>query len=279
MTLFVVPTPIGNLEDITLRALRILKEVDQILCEDTRVSGILLRAHAISTPTTSYHKFNERAQQESLVAKLLMGQKLALISSAGTPGISDPGLRLISAAILAKIPVCPLPGPCAPISALIASGFSTEPFQFWGFLERRGQRHLAQILEYGGTSICLESPRRLEKTLRAIETIEKKSGYFPRKVALVKEISKIYEKILWGTAIELIDQLLATPHLLKGEWIVVIGPSEREKGKVPVGDSLRALWKKRRLLGLSRADFAKEIAAEYGVKRQQIYQALDLEGL
>lgn len=277
MTLYVVPTPIGNLEDITLRALRTLKQVDQILCEDTRVSSKLLRAHAIATPTASYHKFNERAQQDGLIAKMHQGQQLALISSAGTPGISDPGGRLINAAIDQKIRVCPLPGPCAPITALIASGFSAEPFQFWGFLDRRGQRQITQILDYRGTSLCFESARRLEKTLRSIKSAEEKLQIPPRNLALVKELSKVFESVFWGTATALLHQLASSPHLVKGEWIIAIAPPSEafaEMNEVLDVKSLKNLYEKRAVLGQTKADFAKELAFQLRVKRQMIYRAL-----
>ncbi len=277
MTLFIVPTPIGNLEDITLRALRTLKEVDKILCEDTRISSKLLRAHGIATPTTSYHKFNERAQQDKLIEQMHQGHQLALISSAGTPGISDPGGRLINAAIDQKIRVSALPGPCALITALIASGFSTEPFQFWGFLDRRGQRQIAQILDYRGTSLCFESARRLEKTLRSIKSAEEKLKLFPRNLALVKELSKVFESVFWGTATALLHQLASSPQQVKGEWIIAIAPPSEAlvaTGQVLDVKSLKELYEKRSFLGQTQADFAKELAFQLNVKRQTIYRAL-----
>lgn len=277
MTLYIVPTPIGNLEDITLRALRILKQVDLIVCEDTRVSSRLLKNYGVSTPLKSYHKFNEKSLQEPLIEKLRNGLSIGLISSAGTPVICDPGQRLVQAAIDAKFSICPLPGPSATITALVATGFPIEPFQFWGFLERRGKRQFLEILNYNGTSVCYESPKRILKSLLAFGDLEKKATLPVRSMALVKELTKIHERVFRGTALELFEQMNTSQHLLKGEWVIVIAPPNRvDKNQSVELDPLeiQKLWNSRRPKNQSRKDFVDQLATKLKTKKQTVIRAL-----
>lgn len=212
--LYLVATPIGNLGDFTFRARELLGQVDYILCEDTRHSQILLKHYGISKPLKSYHCFNEAKREEELLEDLKSGKSIALISDAGTPGISDPGERIIRRCIEEKIPYSALPGPCAPIVALTLSGFETTPFQFLGFLPQTASELrliLANALLYQGTTLCFESPNRIHKTLALIEQMDKE-----RKLAVVRELTKIHEEVLIGRA----QELKEAP--IKGEVVLLI---------------------------------------------------------
>lgn len=217
--LYLVPTPIGHLQDITLRAIETLKTCDYILCEDTRHSLILLKHYKISKPLKSFHKFNETESQEKILKDLKEGKIICLISDAGTPGISDPGERLISLCIEKGVPVSSLPGPCAAITAIISSGLTTERFQFCGFLAKKEQalqHQLIEILQYPGTSICYESPHRV------VNLLEKLNELAPtRHVVLARELTKKFEEYDRGTAASLFNKWqLKDP---KGEFVVLIG--------------------------------------------------------
>ena len=216
--LYIVPTPIGNIEDITLRALKVLNECDLILAEDTRTSGKLLKHYDISTPIRSYHAFNEHKKTSEIVDILESGQDLALISDAGTPGISDPGYLLVRSAVERNIKVTCLPGASAIIPAVVISGLPCDKFHYEGFLpHKKGRKsrweYLAQLSE---TFILYESPHRINKCLKEV------SVYCgpERKCAVVREISKIYEEVLRGTAAELLKEIEL--RKLKGEIVVVI---------------------------------------------------------
>ncbi len=216
--LFIIPTPIGNLEDITLRALKILKEVDFILAEDTRTSGFLLRHYGIDKKFFAHHKFNERSSITNIIEKILSGQKAALLSDAGTPGISDPGHLLVKACIENQIPVECLPGPTALIPALVVSGFPSESFIFEGFLPHKKGRQtkLEQLSKEERTIVLYESPHRIAKT------IEQLAQYFgnDRQACICRELTKIHEEIIRGTLDELREIL--KKRTLKGEIAVVI---------------------------------------------------------
>src|SRR5437016_5829658 len=200
-TLYLVATPIGNLEDITLRALRTLRECDVVAAEDTRRTGQLLKHFGISKPLLSYFKFNEAKRSEDLLERLRRGEKVALVTDAGTPGISDPGERVVQAAIAAGIRVESVPGPCALIAALTASGLRTEEFHFVGFLPHKpGQRRkeLERMASVGGTLALYESPYRIERLLGELAEI------FPkRQVVLARELTKKFEEFLRGRPAEL----------------------------------------------------------------------------
>lgn len=216
--LYLISTPIGNLEDITLRALRLLKECDLILCEDTRHSGILLKHYDIKKPLKSFHKFNEVSQEAEIFEALNDGVKIALISDAGTPGISDPGERLVRKCVENGIEVVSIPGPCAAIAALTSSGLPTDTFQFCGFLPRKSlelKRKLQAILSYAGTSICYESPHRILDVLKKIQELDPE-----RDVVVARELTKKFEEICRGTPQELLDRF--EDRGIKGEIVLLI---------------------------------------------------------
>ncbi|MCS6967587.1 MAG: 16S rRNA (cytidine(1402)-2'-O)-methyltransferase [Cytophagales bacterium] len=216
--LFVVPTPIGNLEDITLRALRILKEVDFVIAEDTRLSGNLLRHFGISKPLVSFHLANEHQAVEPIIAKLQQGRKAALVSDAGTPAICDPGFLLIRACIQKGIAVECLPGPTAFVPALVASGLPCDTFTFWGFLpHKKGrQTQLQQIAALPHTVVVYESPHRL---LRLLEELQVHCGP-ERPACIAREISKLHEEIVRGTVAQLLSHF--SQKTVKGEIVVII---------------------------------------------------------
>jgi 16S rRNA (cytidine1402-2'-O)-methyltransferase len=221
-TLYIVPTPIGNLEDITLRAIRILREVPVIACEDTRVTSVLLKHFEVPhKKLVSYFAANESARLGQLVAILEEGDDVALVSDAGTPGISDPGARLIAAAIAAGIRVVPLPGPTAAIAAVVASGLPTDSILFEGFLpHKKGRRTMLQALAAEERTVVLyESPHRIVKTLRELA---EHCGE-DRPAAVCRELTKIYEEIGRGALGALRDDYAARASI-KGEFVVVIGP-------------------------------------------------------
>ena len=221
-TLYLVATPIGNLEDITLRALRTLKECDRIAAEDTRRTGQLLKYFEISRPLLSYHKFNEAKRSEQILERLKAGEMIALVSDAGSPGISDPGQRVVAAAVAAGLRVEAVPGSCALIGALTASGLPTDEFHFIGFLPRKsGQRmrKLESLLETAGTLVIYESPFRIGKLIGELALV------FPeRNVVVARELTKKFEEFLRGTPAELIEAI--GERSLKGEMVVMIGPNQ-----------------------------------------------------
>jgi 16S rRNA (cytidine1402-2'-O)-methyltransferase len=224
-TLYIVSTPIGNLEDITLRALRLLKEVDLIAAEDTRHTGLLLRHFGIQKPLTSYFEGNELKKREWILSRLNQGDRIALVSDAGTPGISDPGFRLIQVAIENLIPIVPIPGPSAVITALSVSGLPTDAFLFKGFLPHKSKKRkdlLKQLEETKETLIFYESPHRLNETLKDILDI-----LGDREIVLTRELTKIYEEILRGKVSEIQHQL--AEKKIKGEITLVISGKTRKK--------------------------------------------------
>lgn len=216
--LYVVSTPIGNLEDITFRAISTLKSVDLIAAEDTRHTGKLLKHYEVMCPMVSYHEHNELARTAELMDRLAAGQQIALVSDAGTPAISDPGYRLISAAVEQGFRVVPLPGANAALAGLVASGLPTDRFLFEGFLPKKKGRNtrLEQLAQFNGTVVIYESPMRVIKTLGAVMAV-----FGERKVALCRELTKRYETILTGTITELLAKLDGKPP--KGECVIVIG--------------------------------------------------------
>jgi 16S rRNA (cytidine1402-2'-O)-methyltransferase len=219
-TLYLVATPIGNLEDITLRALRVLKECDVVAAEDTRHTGQLLRHFEISKPLLSYFQFNEAKRSEEILQRLQRGEKVALVTDAGTPGISDPGERVVKAAIAAGFKVEPIPGPCALIAGLTASGLSSDEFHFVGFLPHKsGQRRnqLEKLKALPGTLVFYESPYRVIKILEELSDI-----YPDRQVVLARELTKKFEEFLRGTAKDLLAQL--QQRSIKGEFVVMVSP-------------------------------------------------------
>ena len=217
-TLYLVATPIGNLEDITLRALRVLRECDAVAAEDTRHSGQLLKHFGISKPLLSYFQFNEAKRSEEIIDRLKRGEKIALVTDAGSPGISDPGERVVRAAIAAGLRVEPVPGACALVAALTASGLPTEEFHFVGFLPHKsGQRRnqLESLKAVPGVLIFYESPYRIEKLLGELNEV-----YPDRDVVLGREITKKFEEFLRGKPAALLE--VATKRSLKGEFVVLV---------------------------------------------------------
>lgn len=217
--LYVIPTPVGNLEDMTLRAIRLLREADLVLAEDTRTSGILLKHFDIKTRLMSHHKFNEHGTSAAIVERLLAGQTVALISDAGTPGISDPGFFLVREAVRAGIEVQTLPGATAFVPALVSSGLPCDRFVFEGFLpQKKGrQTRLEALRDEQRTMVFYESPFRLVKTLQQFTEV-----FGPERPACVcREISKVHEEAVRGTLQELVEHFTAKPP--KGEIVIVVG--------------------------------------------------------
>ncbi|NGX54620.1 MAG: Ribosomal RNA small subunit methyltransferase I [Chlamydiae bacterium] len=216
--LYLIATPIGNLADITVRGLKTIEECDYLLCEDTRHSRRLLSHYDLRKPLKSYHKFNEAKREEEIIKDLKSGITIGLLSDAGTPGISDPGGRLVKKCRELALEVCAIPGPCSPIVALVASGLDTTRFQFVGFLPRKKGK-LTKILEeslaYPGTTICFESPHRILKSLKVLGDLAP-----DRKVVVARELTKKFEEYAQGTATELLEKWKTSPP--KGEIILMI---------------------------------------------------------
>lgn len=268
-TLYLVSTPIGNLEDMTLRALRILKEVDVIACEDTRHTRILLAHYGIKTALTSLYDEIERKKGAALVERILGGQSLAYVSDAGTPLISDPGYRLVKSAIEAGIPVVPIPGPSAVITALSVSGMPSDSFAFFGFLpEKAGRRQtcLRKLKDLPMTLVFYESPRRLIDSLRDIRDI-----LGDRDIAVTRELTKVFEEIIRGRVTEVVGKLEGT--VVKGEITLLIqGAGERP---APGDQEIEALCRAMDLQHeLSTKDLAGRIAEELDLPRKRVYDVV-----
>jgi 16S rRNA (cytidine1402-2'-O)-methyltransferase len=263
--LYIVSTPIGNLEDITLRALRVLKEVDFIAAEDTRHSLKLLVHYGISKPLISYWREREKIKSVEILEKLHSGRSVALISDAGTPGISDPGAVLIKKAIEEKIQVISIPGPSALIAALSLSGLPTNEFTFLGFLPSkkiRRQKVLKDLSLEPRTLIFYEAPHRVLETLEDMEKI-----FAERKAALAKEITKIHETVLRGSISEILNKLEKTT--IAGEYIIVLEGKTAENRLITrdVLLEISSLMKK----GVSRKEAVKKIAEAYGLSKKELY--------
>jgi len=224
-TLYIIGTPIGNLEDITLRALRALKEVDLVLCEDTRVTKRLLSKYEIDTPTMSYHAQSKLAKVDKILSLLEEGKNLALVSDAGTPCISDPGMLLVSQVLEkfgAEVSIVPIPGPSALVTALSVAGISVAEFTFLGFLpHKKGRETLfKEIAESKRVMAFYESPHRIEK---ALESLEKFCGA-DRGIIVARELTKIYEEFVRGTVAEARAHFAKNPDHIRGEFVVIISP-------------------------------------------------------
>ena len=264
-TLYIVSTPIGNLEDITLRALRVLKEVDTIAAEDTRHSSRLLTHFGISKPLISYWGEKEKTKAEEVLSILGSGRSVALISDAGTPGISDPGTVLIARAIEAGIDVVPVPGPSALITALSISGMSTSEFVFVGFLPPKQSQRTKKLKGLSlerRTVIIYEAPHRIVETVTEMQEI-----FGNRRTVVIKELTKLFEEVYRGTPAEVLIQLERSK--IAGEYVIVVEGRSEEAG-ISFDEALeevRTLLKK----GLSRKDASKRIAEEYGLSRKELY--------
>jgi 16S rRNA (cytidine1402-2'-O)-methyltransferase len=267
-TLFIVATPIGNLEDITHRALRILAEVDLIAAEDTRHSQRLLQHYDISTRLTSLHDHNESQRAIQLIEKLKLGQNIALISDAGTPLISDPGYSLVSQCRDAGVKVVPLPGPCAAITALCAAGLATDRFKFEGFLPVKAvakQQALQRLLTETSTSVFYESPRRVADTVRQIVAELGEN----RQMVVAKELTKTFETFYSGNAQACLIWLEADANHQRGEFVLIIAGEKQDQTEVSV-DALNLLKLLMKELPLKKA--AAVTAEHYHLKKNHLYQ-------
>ena len=268
-TLYIVATPIGNLEDITFRAVRILKEADRIACEDTRQTHKLLDHYGISTPMVSYHDHNEQARSDQLIRDLEEGRNIALVSDAGTPLIADPGYRIVQKARERGIAVVPIPGPSAIITALSGSGLPTDSFAFLGFLPpKSGQRRkaLEESRELGLTVVFYETPHRIEEALGDMAEV---LGDPP--VVLARELTKLHEEWLSGSASHLQAEL-AKRGTVKGEFVVIVGKSERPPAvDIPLEQEVAALIHG----GVARMDAIKQVAKRRGLSKREVYKKVD----
>jgi 16S rRNA (cytidine1402-2'-O)-methyltransferase len=266
--LYLVATPIGNLEDITYRAVRVLKEADLIACEDTRQTRKLLDHYGIATPMVSYHEHNEADRSRELAERMGGGAVIALVSDAGMPLVSDPGYRLVNAALELGIPVQPVPGPSAVVAALAASGLPTDAFHFGGFLPAKsGQR--ARVLEAlaseTATLVFYEAPHRVLETLEAVEQV-----MGPRPVVVARELTKLHEEFLRGTASEVRSQLAARAAV-KGEITLLIGKALAPPvDSTPLEDAVQQLVS----AGTPRMDAIKQVARRRGLSKREVYEQL-----
>lgn len=265
--LYIVATPIGNLEDITLRALKILKEVDLIAAEDTRQTLKLLNYYEINKPLISYHRHNEDVKSGILIEKLKNGENIALVSDAGTPGICDPGEEVIKKAIDENIEVIPVPGACAMINALICSGISTKEFEFFGFLplnKKLRKEKLNEIKNSNKTVIIYEAPHKMKSTLEDLKEILE-----DRNIVLARELTKIHEEFIRKN----IDELLNDIDKLKGEMILIIernSVTENEENKLNIL-SLEEHYKFYENKGLNKKEIIKKIAKDRNLNKNEIY--------
>ena len=276
-SLFIVPTPLGNLDDITHRAIATLKAVDWIACEDTRHTQKLLQHFLISTRTLSLHDHNEEKRTQALCQKLLAGESVALVSDAGTPLISDPGFVLVRACRQQGIPVIGLPGPCAAITALSAAGLPTDRFLFEGFLPVKSaalRSALAQLKSRTYTTVFYESPRRIVTTLQAL--IEQLGA--EHEIVLAKEISKTFETYRYGSAVSVLDWLTLDDNHQRGEFVLMVaGTAKKDDIHIsPEAEALLALLQSE--LPLKKA--AAIVAEHYGLKKNALYErALQIKGV
>ncbi len=266
--LYIVATPIGNLEDITLRALRVLREVDWIACEDTRQTRKLLEHFGIAKPMVSYHEHNESGRAVELADELAGGANGALVSDAGTPLISDPGYRLVQAAIAAGIAVVPIPGASAAVTALSAAGLPTDAFRFCGFLPPKSsqrQKTLEQLKAEIGTLIFYETPHRI---LEALEDVEAVMGQRP--VVVARELTKLHEEFLRGTAAEVRAEL-ALRSSVKGEITLLIAKGDAvEADDTPIEEAVRAAEQQ----GVPRMEAIKLVARQRGLSKREVYRLI-----
>ena len=272
-TLFVVATPIGNLEDITLRALRVLREVQLIAAEDTRRTARLLARHAISTPSVSFHEHNTRTRLPQLIARLQRGESVALVTDAGTPGISDPGTELVQACIEAGVVVDPIPGVSAPLAAAGASGFPLRPLTIMGFAPQRTKDRndwIKTVYEIHNTVTFFEAPHRIADTLRSAGIV-----WGNRPIMVARELTKVHQEFLRGAASEVVKQLQPVP---KGEFTVVIGPSA-ETARAAMRPSDDGIAHEFGLItesgNLSRREAISATAKRLGLPARDVYAAIE----
>lgn len=265
-TLYIVATPIGNLEDITLRAINVLKNVDLIAAEDTRHTLKLLNHLEISKPLISYHRHNEDVKTDILIKELKQGKQIALVSDAGTPGICDPGEEVIKKCIEEEIKIVPIPGACAMINALICSGLDTKEFLFMGFLplnKKNRKEKLKEIKNETKTIILYEAPHKLEATLKDLKEILEN-----RKIVLARELTKIHEEYIR----ENLDVLIEKAKDIKGEMVLIIEGAKKKEDNHLMDLSLEEHYTYYEKQGLSKKDIIKQIAKDRNVNKNEIYQ-------
>jgi 16S rRNA (cytidine1402-2'-O)-methyltransferase len=275
--LYLVATPIGNLDDITLRALQVLKEVDRIACEDTRQTQKLLNHFAISTPTISYHEHNEQARAAELISLLQQGGRVAVVSDAGTPAFSDPGLELVRGAVAAGVRVIPIPGANAALSALIASGMDTDRFLYVGFLPakpgaRRTELETLAAAISGLTLVVYEAPHRILDTLADVALVWGDSA----RVVVARELTKLHEELLRGTASEVRSELAARERV-RGEIVLLIEARPPAQPAILSGKIVHQLSQLMEAEGLDEKDALKRLARERGVSKSDLYRELQRE--
>lgn len=267
-TLYIVATPIGNLDDITLRAIKTLQEADLIAAEDTRHTLKLLNHLEISKPMISYHRHNEETKSNVLIEKLQEGQNIALVSDAGTPGICDPGEEVIKKCIELGINIVPIPGACAMINSLICSGIDTKEFTFLGFLplnKKLRKKKLEEIEKENKTIIIYEAPHKLETTLKDLQKVLTQD----RKVTLAREITKIHEEFIRGN----IDEIIQKAENLKGEIVLIIeGNKEVEEENSLNNLNIEEHYKFYEKQGLSKKDIIKKVAKDRNMNKNDVYQ-------
>ncbi|RMG54955.1 MAG: 16S rRNA (cytidine(1402)-2'-O)-methyltransferase [Acidobacteria bacterium] len=272
-TLYIVATPIGNLEDITLRALRVLKDVDLIACEDTRQTRKLLTRYEIRTPTISYHQHNERQRSRQLMSKLKEGTSIALVTDAGAPTISDPGLVLIQAAIAEQIPIVPIPGPSALTTALMAAGVPTDRFLFVGFLPPRRARRRRELMTLASlpyTLVFFEAPHRIRATVEDMLEI-----LGDRPAVLARELTKVHEEFRRARLSRLRREL--EEQSIRGELVLVVAPPSDDSSKRPPVDRDALSERISELMRSGNIDFTsaiKRVAEEYGMSKNEVYREI-----
>ena len=272
-TLYVVATPIGNLEDITLRALRVLREVDVIAAEDTRRTARLLSHHAITSRTVSFHEHNTRSRVPRLIERLEAGESVAIVTDAGTPGVSDPGLELVQAAIERGMAVDPIPGASAPLTALIASGFPMVPFTVFGFAPSRAKTRsewLKAVAQTAHTFSFFETPHRIQQTLGEAQQL-----FGERPIVAARELTKLHQEFLRGTASELAKRI-SEP---RGEFTVIVGQAckQHESNDIQLTDAEVAdeFWLITNNGACSRRDVIKQLAKKSGRSAKDIYSVIE----
>jgi 16S rRNA (cytidine1402-2'-O)-methyltransferase len=271
-TLFVVATPIGNLEDITLRALRVLREVDLIAAEDTRRTAKLLAHYGIPTPTLSFHEHNTRNRLPQILARLKAGESVALVTDAGTPGLSDPGLELVQACIDGGIPVDPVPGPSAPLTAVIASGFPVIPLTIFGFPPSRSKDRslwFSALASVETTATFFEAPHRIVRTLSDAQYI-----LGDRPIVVARELTKVHQEFLRGTSATVATRL-SNP---RGEITIVVGPVIRPSAlpaAVSDTDIATEFLETAKQKSLSRGEAVASVARKLGKSKREVYAAIE----
>jgi len=269
-TLFIIGTPIGNLDDISIRAVRVLREAGRIACEDTRHTRRLLEHYGIDKPLVSYHEHNEKERSAELLRELEEGVNIALVSDAGTPLIADPGYRLVHAARERGIPVSPIPGPSAIMAALSASGLATDAFLFGGFLPSKAaarRRTLEAWQSLDATLVFYEAPHRMIESLRAIGEI-----LGDRRVVVARELTKFHEEFLEGSAAS-VANALETRQAVKGEFTILIARAEASADSAPadIAAEVTALIS----VGTPRMDALKAVARRHGLSKREVYRRVE----